>query len=183
MSRRRAAPRRSAHPRVGGENMKGKTAEADVAGSSPRGRGKRLGSRPLQRLDRLIPAWAGKTLHQRTALSSRAAHPRVGGENTLMRAETGAEFGSSPRGRGKRAIRGGRRRRDGLIPAWAGKTPRRPARHDGCWAHPRVGGENVDDGDQPIPRAGSSPRGRGKHQGEGRRLLRLGLIPAWAGKT
>ena len=46
-----------------------------------------------------------------------------------------------------------------------------------------MGGENFT-----VTRAfacvhGSSPRGRGKHESERRRLLRLGLIPAWAGKT
>ena len=50
-----------AHPRVGGENDTGFTAEQVAEGSSPRGRGKpKAHSQPL---------------------TSHWAHPRVGGEN------------------------------------------------------------------------------------------------------
>ena len=91
--------------------------------------------------------------------------------------------GSSPRGRGKLVPALLVQVLDGLIPAGAGKTrPRRVAR----WrarAHPRGGGENVDDGDQPIPRTGSSPRGRGKRLLTARGARRTRLIPAGAGKT
>ena len=57
--RARAAP--WAHPRACGENLTGKTAEADVAGSSPRVRGKREPTHPRVVGARLIPARAGKT--------------------------------------------------------------------------------------------------------------------------
>ena len=50
-------------------------------------------------------------------------------------------------------------------------------------AHPRVGGENNENGDIPSVGQGSSPRGRGKptHNQDG--IHARGLIPAWAGKT
>ena len=71
----------AAHPRAGGENEAAIQAGADTAGSSPRGRGKRLrGGRVLFR-PRLIPARAGKTTVQVGGLGLRAAHPRAGGEN------------------------------------------------------------------------------------------------------
>ena len=50
-------------------------------GSSPRGRGKHVGSVPLGAQARLIPAWAGKTVSGPTELGVTWAHPRVGGEN------------------------------------------------------------------------------------------------------
>ena len=56
----------TAHPRVGGENEAAIQAGADTAGSSPRGRGKlKDWSRGDSDL-RLIPAWAGKTLGNRS---------------------------------------------------------------------------------------------------------------------
>ena len=71
----------------------------------------------------------------------------------------------------------------GLIPAHAGKTP-------GWWggglfwgAHPRACGENwcLKHAAELVP--GSSPRMRGKREGEQRAILLLRLIPAHAGKT
>ena len=115
--------------------------------------------------------------------AKRAAHPRAGGENPRAGAGACPAQGSSPRGRGKHLRPVYRRRREGLIPARAGKTapkspPSRPAP-----AHPRAGGENKVKGVAAKPVNGSSPRGRGKrlprlHQD---RLIRL--IPARAGKT
>ena len=120
----RSAPRPStaAHPRVGGENQGSASRVLGVQGSSPRGRGKRQAGRREAHADRLIPAWAGKTLMVSAAGSVIPAHPRVGGENRLLVRVRRRPDGSSPRGRGKpcRAgrLRSGRR----LIPAWAGKT-------------------------------------------------------------
>ena len=94
---------RWAHPRVGGENQTRETNHWRTSGSSPRGRGKH-GDQTVKRLDdRLIPAWAGKTLMSAVASSIVRAHPRVGGENNPGMAYTLASVGSSPRGRGKPA--------------------------------------------------------------------------------
>ena len=111
------------------------------------------------------------------------AHPRVGGENEPASNDPWRPRGSSPRGRGKHQGRRERRRRVGLIPAWAGKTNRPPVHWIHAPAHPRVGGENWPSCRSTAQGSGSSPRGRGKHPG--RRVLSYtgGLIPAWAGKT
>ena len=76
------ASSRAAHPRVGGENGFNVVVVVVHCGSSPRGRGKPGAVNWSYRSGRLIPAWAGKT--QRLFLASlvRAAHPRVGGENS-----------------------------------------------------------------------------------------------------
>ena len=91
--------------------------------------------------------------------------------------------GSSPRVRGKHPCRWRVRVLDGLIPACAGKTPRRSVQYDPCPAHPRVCGENRHGHIRlSIPR-GSSPRVRGKQQPPRARRKRGRLIPACAGKT
>ena len=157
-------PRRSrAHPRVGGENETATTLTEEQLGSSPRGRGKPVrASRCLARLG-LIPAWAGKTRRSDHGRCDRAAHPRVGGENTPRAPRPPGRWGSSPRGRGKprSPVHGAFAR--GLIPAWAGKTPSTPGISSSTAAHPRVGGENILVASMDWAAIGSSPRGRGKH--------------------
>ena len=193
-----------AHPRVGGENVFEKGIGYRIIGSSPRGRGKPIRARGNHEVARLIPAWAGKTL--RSMLRSRlsTAHPRVGGENAADFDGTNGSVGSSPRGRGKLHAVGGELSRNGLIPAWAGKTPRYRRWRRPRTAHPRVGGENVISPFAIASRKGSSPRGRGKPERRGHHATqevahpRVGgenvhaptsapsgywLIPAWAGKT
>ena len=94
-----------AHPRVGGENDASQVTQTTGPGSSPRGRGKLLGSRGGLLLRRLIPAWAGKTCRMRWPRARQGAHPRVGGENCVIWGTTNDQVGSSPRGRGKRGVR------------------------------------------------------------------------------
>ena len=112
-----------------------------------------------------------------------AAHPRVCGENLVVRLRNAFAVGSSPRVRGKPGRRRPPRPACGLIPACAGKTstPPRPT-----WppsAHPRVCGENT--GPQLADRTGygSSPRVRGKRTRRRGRVPVRRLIPACAGKT
>ena len=147
---------------MGGENWGCLARRLRESGSSPRGRGKLA----CQLVDGcsagLIPAWAGKTSSGKSADSSFAAHPRVGGENVLVGARDRLREGSSPRGRGKPSGDSQESHRVRLIPAWAGKTliVDRPANPQA--AHPRVGGENAAARSVSRVPIGSSPRGRGK---------------------
>ena len=50
-------------------------------------------------------------------------------------------------------------------------------------AHPRSRGENVARVRAGVKEGGSSPLTRGKRHLQGRRIYRVGLIPAHAGKT
>ena len=141
----------AAHPRVGGENSGCRGVQGVLSGSSPRGRGKRRTHGPLHGPARLIPAWAGKTTSALTCVSARRAHPRVGGENSILSPALERSAGSSPRGRGKP---GGRPRLAHLlrlIPAWAGKTRSAPPSRSRSAAHPRVGGENSGPGARSRP--------------------------------
>ena len=120
------APWGAAHPRMGGENAVIDTLIADRAGSSPRGRGKRLEAAVVLLILRLIPARAGKTRTRTLSISPSRAHPRAGGENGGVATSTATRTGSSPRGRGKRRNEQVCGHAAGLIPARAGKTPWRP---------------------------------------------------------
>ena len=172
-----------AHPRVGGENAGFGGAHRAVDGSSPRGRGKRDATTASGYTDGLIPAWAGKTAcgvdqHRRSR-----AHPRVGGENRLYSYTVSSPTGSSPRGRGKPVCVDKLREESRLIPAWAGKTHRGGPASLRPRAHPRVGGENIEQLGTILIPVGSSPRGRGKRAPCRGQPAWSGLIPAWAGKT
>ena len=152
-------------------------------GSSPRGRGKPNHGHSLGKPNRLIPAWAGKTMLATKRAARSTAHPRVGGENLDKQRHARDRRGSSPRGRGKHDRLHPSRGPRGLIPAWAGKTRVPIMGRIMGRAHPRVGGENRSAATPIRSFVGSSPRGRGKRR-RGPALRRQeGLIPAWAGKT
>ena len=152
-------------------------------GSSPRVRGKHIQRRRPGHRPGLIPARAGKTLVGRPLHGDAEAHPRACGENSASPAVPGACAGSSPRVRGKLALRAREAETDGLIPARAGKTHRRRRSARPARAHPRACGENSASPAVPGACAGSSPRVRGKLGDGVQDVLGGGLIPARAGKT
>ena len=93
-----------AHPRVCGENFHALPKRSLMAGSSPRVRGKpRTNSRGQGKFG-LIPACAGKTPCVLRGVCQGGAHPRVCGENYLVRSAALCPTGSSPRVRGKLAF-------------------------------------------------------------------------------
>ena len=133
---------RRVHPRVGGETTAMKAHLKRLRGPSPRGRGNQRALRHRHRLQRSIPAWAGKPPGSPPAAQLVTVHPRVGGETLIAPRGGFVDGGPSPRGRGNHSYREqvnlvqrsipacGRGnqglqapapRRDGSIPAWAGK--------------------------------------------------------------
>ena len=154
-----------------------------LPGSSPRVRGKPERGHPVHELRRLIPARAGKTQGAVGAEGQGEAHPRACGENGTGAGGERGRSGSSPRVRGKPRDSKHANGEGRLIPARAGKTdqcePVRPC----CSAHPRACGENWANAGKTVPFEGSSPRVRGKLITTNWLHLRLGLIPARAGKT
>ena len=116
----------------------------------------------MQAGPRLIPACAGKTRRRNPDPANHKAHPRVCGENITIIGDATSTPGSSPRVRGKLRSLDPHIELGRLIPACAGKTPRPPARRPNGQAHPRVCGENCDDGTPLYEDYGSSPRVRGK---------------------
>ena len=90
-----------AHPSSRGENSYEASVTFPRPGSSPLTRGKPRSTLSASRAQRLIPAHSGKTTLDVVSLTRPAAHPRSLGENTMVRTEASAEFGSSPLTRGK----------------------------------------------------------------------------------
>ena len=90
---------------------------------------------------RFIPAWAGNSHCGKKVSQTLAVHPRVGGEQGVMRRAFRDYGGSSPRGRGTVIIGMETITTSRFIPAWAGNR----SQHFGCGSpspvHPRVGGE------------------------------------------
>ena len=92
-----------------------------------------------------------------------ADHPRIRGEHTSGRRSGYGTTGSSPHTRGARTDHTPYRRRNGIIPAYAGSTPVRSSAHTPPSDHPRI---------------------RGEHPGNTNRSPRLcRIIPAYAGST
>ena len=171
------------HPRSRGENEKPRRLPRMRMGSSQLTRGKRqgLGVRGANRW--FIPAHAGKTAFRRVNDLQQRVHPRSRGENLLRNGNRLVELGASPLTRGKHQADRTRRRKDGLIPAHAGKTQWSPLRMGVAWAHPRSRGENTMRPARQASHRGSSPLTQGKLGTEHGRYRGRGLIPAHAGKT
>ena len=148
---------------MGGEHAWHGFPRTAPTGSSPRGRGTQSKGRETYLCNRFIPAWAGNTKSYRVRCVN--------------------HDGSSPRGRGThvvgdRWVCGAR-----FIPAWAGNTATHILSFSLSPVHPRVGGEHSRTMARLTHWAGSSPRGRGTHQGHGYAEVRDRFIPAWAGNT
>ena len=109
------------HPRMGGEKKGVRHWWALPRGSPPRGRGKGTRLRYPWPLDRITPAWAGKSSSKPSFSAAAWDHPRVGGEKTLLIKEADTVQGSPPRGRGKARGAPLFRQHLGITPAWAGK--------------------------------------------------------------
>ena len=172
-----------AHPRSRGENAWLTSVGPAAGGSSPLTRGKHRRLDSNLRLDRLIPAHAGKTSGCPSTRSGYRAHPRSRGENTVRLRVDWVRRGSSPLTRGKHGLLVHAGHVRGLIPAHAGKTPAGKAFACPTWAHPRSRGENRRPTAAWRSTVGSSPLTRGKRHEDGPRELLGGLIPAHAGKT
>ena len=110
------------HPRVGGEHKLSGAVSRASAGSSPRGRGTRVGGIRRYSRRRFIPAWAGNTLLVAVLALATPVHPRVGGEHLKRALKLALNNGSSPRGRGTHCERMGSAWSARFIPAWAGNT-------------------------------------------------------------
>ena len=171
------------YPRVGGGNQGHPLAFQDVAGLSPRGRGKLHPISDPGRQTGSIPAWAGETFAHGPGDIRKAVYPRVGGGNRARGKAIGPTRGLSPRGRGKLRLWPRYILCLRSIPAWAGETCGSQRLQGAGWVYPRVGGGNGRRQQQGKCLYGLSPRGRGKLG----RHYPWGFcnrsIPAWAGET
>ena len=139
--------------------------------------------RAVLRSSRIIPAYAGNTSYRLKYHVAFWDHPRVCGEHFVLCGPWCFVLGSSPRMRGTRHLDRGRRRRAGIIPAYAGNTHTLPFSPSCHRDHPRVCGEHAFLTRAFVVTSGSSPRMRGTRSTNTCRNSTAGIIPAYAGNT
>ena len=153
------------------------------SGSSPRLRGTRGNPRRGGLHGRFIPAPAGNTHCQSTAISPQPVHPRACGEHEALEDGLMARIGSSPRLRGTHQAGANAPEPRRFIPAPAGNTSQCRAAIAPTPVHPRACGEHVTMPGRDRTDAGSSPRLRGTHACARRATKERRFIPAPAGNT
>ena len=161
-SRLRRDHERRDHPRVCGEKQPQRVKVCKVIGSPPRMRGKVIDDYLVSILDRITPAYAGKSLPFASPAVQLRDHPRVCGEKLTYDDDH---------------VPGMR-----ITPAYAGKSGCHRALASYSRDHPRVCGEKMVEGKEEIARTGSPPRMRGKAGAHLQILARSGITPAYAGK-
>ena len=110
------------HPRLCGEKHRGGFPTVPILGSPPPMRGKALILIPLVLINRITPAYAGKSRQSYTILHEIQDHPRLCGEKCMCLYSLRSRRGSPPPMRGK-APRGLPHGADfGITPAYAGKS-------------------------------------------------------------
>ena len=107
----------------------------------------------------------------------------MGGEKAPFHRALLARLGSPPRGRGKVDTISNNSRARRITPAWAGKSGIYDSVAKCYWDHPRMGGEKFGYFGVMHFEEGSPPRGRGKVASLHRKYYKMGITPAWAGKS
>ena len=158
---------------------------ADPLSSSPRVRDKQFRVVHVRVGPGIIPAGAGQTSSVAILIAPPPDHPRGCGANHESRYTRVAQWGSSPRVRGKPhplpAPVGPLL--DRIIPAGAGQTTRARSPEPSPWDHPRGCGANLSSRGAAKPLSGSSPRVRGKRIAMTPSPRCRRIIPAGAGQT
>ena len=133
------------------------------AGSPPRMREKRPLMALGRELNRITPAYAGKTKSSLLNLVVVQDHPRVCGKNHFKSLISNLVAGSPPRMREKQPKNTECLRSSGITPAYAGKTRDVFCSYQIIRDHPRVCGKNKAPADELGIDTGSPPRMREKH--------------------
>ena len=170
------------YPRVCGEACPSMFDAESVTGLSPRVRGSPRPQEGTGSLIGSIPACAGKPGLPASGRLAFRVYPRVCGEAQLATGICGGEPGLSPRVRGSPHGVHQAPQQGGSIPACAGKPAARPSSCRIPRVYPRVCGEADVRGHRRVLPEGLSPRVRGSLQARRGRGVRIGSIPACAGK-
>ena len=146
-------------------------------------RGKDQSRNPAAHLSGITPAYAGKSSGWRWVITISQDHPRLCGEKGNKFLFEKFAQGSPPPMRGKESDGGQQKTIGRITPAYAGKsdkaTERNPFRED----HPRLCGEKLPSVCTGGKCGGSPPPMRGKVQFFEKQQDRVGITPAYAGKS
>ena len=150
------------HPRMCGEKPELRGYDGKVVGSPPHMRGKVPGV--LQSMERvgITPACAGKSALPDWKKNPPQDHPRMCGEKGAVIQPEGGAQGSPPRMRGKVSLMVEVSARQGITPAYVGKSTRPNKTLRGSQDHPRVCGEKSHQRGLGLLLLGSPPHVRGK---------------------
>ena len=170
------------HPRVCGEKSRVCPRSDPGTGSPPRMRGKAVSFLQLPGVDRITPAYAGKSLLCCPAPCPEQDHPRVCGEKHTNYSDGSGQQGSPPRMRGKVTLPLQDYSLAGITPAYAGKSFRFVHAAACARDHPRVCGEKFIGHMKHRGESGSPPRMRGKVTLPLQDYSLAGITPAYAGK-
>ena len=109
-------------------------------------------------------------------------HPRIRGTNWCFFRHNLNPQGSSPHTRDKSFMFSEKKKQNGIIPAYAGQIIQ--TLYDLCVLrdHPRIRGTNSYPGAVYIEKSGSSPHTRDKYCERVGGVIRLRIIPAYAGQ-
>ena len=112
------------HPRIRGEHTDIAAQLKKMGGSSPHTRGAPIPHPSFSSGFGIIPAYAGSTSHRESPLGRSGDHPRIRGEHIPGEFASVIPWGSSPHTRGAPLVADAVSRLNGIIPAYAGSTPR-----------------------------------------------------------
>ena len=174
---------RQDHPRLCGEKISFRLTLYKRSGSPPPMRGKVITFFLLSVKIRITPAYAGKSRNFRLSSASQRDHPRLCGEKTRPHTPWQRMLGSPPPMRGKVADKIAHIIRQGITPAYAGKSQ---SANDVCSHlkdHPRLCGEKVLASTVMACDRGSPPPMRGKVVNVIGVVLVTRITPAYAGKS
>ncbi len=177
-----AGDRGQDHPRVCGEEGFRIPPECETWGSPPRMRGRENNTLSRDRVNRITPAYAGKSPIQLFFPLPCWDHPRVCGEERWQWPAGQVPVGSPPRMRGRALGCLPRYRLIGITPAYAGKSQPQGVSVAKGWDHPRVCGEEIGRKARSTVLWGSPPRMRGRVPLASCRCWGLRITPAYAGK-
>ena len=154
-----------------------------ATGSPPHARGRRAAGPRQRESDGITPACAGKTPACSCCCRFSGDHPRMRGEDRVVFRLVRAQDGSPPHARGRLCPSFFSGKRLGITPACAGKTEGLCSGSGPTQDHPRMRGEDVNDGSQEGGKTGSPPHARGRLSPPRTPLVTLGITPACVGKT
>ena len=130
----------------------------------------------------ITPAYAGKSYRERYGHHQGRDHPRICGEKSTRKRRTDSTLGSPPHMRGKVLSFVFRLNRDGITPAYAGKSLLYHFFRDFARDHPRICGEKCRIIYVLVSKPGSPPHMRGKVCVASELARYSGITPAYAGK-